>query len=180
MKKSVIFLVTVVMIFLLVLLGLVLTYNSMVSKDQAVKEGWSNIQVQYQRRIDLIPQVISAVNSSMTFERDLLENITVLRTQWLDSISGNIPVNVNTTQQLDARINALLIAINENYPELKSVEVVRDFITVVEGTENRIAAERIFYNDAVRSYNTAINSFPGNLVAGMFGFEDAPYYELGQ
>ncbi len=157
-----------------------LTYNSLVSKDQAVQSSWSDITVEYQRRIDLIPQVMAAVNVSMGFEQSLLTNITNLRTEWLSSLVNSTQENINITSQLDAELNEfLLVATGETYPDVQSIEVVQDFITVMEGTENRIAAHRIFYNDAVEGYNTAVNSFPGNIVAGMFGFEDAAYYQQG-
>jgi LemA protein len=112
----------------------------------------------------------------MTFERSLLENITLLRTQWLSEVGKNVNDNVNTTEQLDSNINALLVAINENYPDLQSIQVVQDFVAIVDETENVILAQRVFYNDAVASYNSAANGFPGML----FGFSDASYYERGQ
>lgn len=168
--------IVAVVAILLITLGMILTYNSLVSKEQDVKRTWGNIEASYQMRIDKIPLVLSAVNSSMTFERSLLENITLLRTQWLSDVGKNIGANVNTTEQLDTKINALLIAINENYPDLKSVQAVQDFIYIVDETENIILAQRVFYNDAVASYNSAIRGFPGNL----FGFSEATYYNRGQ
>lgn len=171
--------IVIVILVSVVLVMVVFSYNGMVDKEQDVKGTWSNVVVQYQRRIDLIPTVLAAVNSSMTFEQGLLENITQLRTQWLDSI-GEINQQVNATQQLDSRIGALLIAIQENYPQLESIEVVKDFIVEVEGTENRIASARIYYNDAVNDYNSFIKRFPNNIFSGTFGFEEASYYTQGQ
>jgi LemA protein len=173
--RLIIAIIAVIAILLLVL-GTVLTYNSLVSKEQSVKRTWGNIEAAYQMRIDKIPLVLSAVNSSMTFERSLLENITLLRTQWLSEVGKDVSANVNTTQQLDSSINALLLAINENYPDLKSIQVVQDFISIVDETENIILAQRVFYNDAVASYNSAAKGFPGSL----FGFGEASYYERGQ
>jgi LemA protein len=168
--------IVAVVAILLITLGMILTYNSLVSKEQDVKRTWGNIEAAYQMRIDKIPLVLSAVNSSMTFERSLLENITLLRTQWLNDVGKNIGANVNTTEQLDTKINALLVAINENYPDLKSVQAVQDFISIVDETENIILAQRVYYNDAVGSYNSAIKGFPGNL----FGFSEETYYNRGQ
>ncbi len=165
-----------VIAIIVIVLTTVLTYNSLVSKQQDVRRTWGNIEAAYQMRIDKIPQVLAAVNSSMTFERGLLENITLLRTQWLNEVGKNVNSNVNTTEQLDSSINALLLAINENYPTLQSVQVVQDFVSIVDETENIILAQRVFYNDAVGSYNSAVNGFPGML----FGFSDASYYQRGQ
>jgi LemA protein len=168
--------IVAVIAIVVILLGTVLTYNSLVKKQQDVRRTWGNIEAAYQLRIDKIPLVLSAVNSSMTFERSLLENITLLRTQWLSEVGKNVNDNVNTTEQLDSNINALLVAINENYPDLQSIQVVQDFVAIVDETENVILAQRVFYNDAVASYNSAANGFPGML----FGFSDASYYERGQ
>src|SRR5512137_2614079 len=168
--------IVAVIAILVIVLGTILTYNSLVSKQQDVRKQWGNIEAAYQMRIDKIPQVLSAVNSSMTFERGLLENITQLRTQWLSEIGTDLNANVNTTQQLDTSINALLLAITENYPTLQSIQVVQDFVAIVDETENIILAQRVFYNDAVASFNSAANGFPGML----FGFGDASYYQRGQ
>ena len=167
--------IVAIIAIVVILLGAVLTYNSLISKQQDVKRTWGNIEASYQLRIDKIPLVLSAVNSSMTFEKSLLENITNLRTQWLSEVGKDVNENVNTTQQLDSSINALLVAINENYPALQSIQVVQEFISIVDETENMILAQRVFYNDAVASYNSAVHGFPGLL----FGFEDASYYERG-
>jgi LemA protein len=165
-----------VVILLLVVLSMVLTYNSLVAKQQDVKKTWGNIEAAYQMRIDKIPQVRAAVNFSAAYEQNLLKNITELRTKWLSEVGTDVNANVNTTQQLDTNINALVLAINENYPDLKSVAVIQDFISIIDETENVILAHRVFYNDAVASYNSATLGFPGNL----FGFTEAAYYHQGQ
>lgn len=165
-----------VVVILLVVLSTILTYNSLVSKQQGVKRTWGNIEAAYQMRIDKIPQVRAAVNFSTSYERNLLENITELRTQWLSDAGTNVNANVNTTQHLDRNLSALLVAINENYPTLLSVGVISDFISIIDETENIILAQRVFYNDAVASYNSARLGFPGNL----FGFTEAKYYQQGQ
>jgi len=176
MNKRQIMLIVSIAAILIVVLATILTYNSLVRKEQGVERTWGNIEAAYQMRIDKIPLVLSAVNSSMTFEKSLLENITLLRTQWLSEVGKDVAANVNTTQQLDSKISALLLAINENYPTLKSIQVVQDFIAIVDETENIILAQRVFYNDSVASYNSAVRGFPGNL----FGFSEAQYYQRGQ
>lgn len=165
-----------VIILIVVLLAAVLTYNSIIGKQQDVKRTWGNIEASYQMRIDKIPAVSAAVNFSTSYEMNLLQNITDLRTKWLSEVGTDVDANVNTTQQLDTNINALLVAITENYPELLSVGVIQDFISIIDETENVILAQRVFYNDAVASYNSAILKFPGNL----FGFSEASYYQQGQ
>lgn len=163
MNKRQIMLIVSIVAILIVVLATILTYNSLVRKEQSVERTWDNIEAAYQMRIDKIPLVLSAVNSSMTFERSLLENITLLRTQWLSEVGKDVAANVNTTQQLDSKINALLHAINENYPILKSIQVVQDFIAIVDETENIILAQRVFYNDSVASYNSAVRGFPAGV-----------------
>jgi len=171
-----IIMVVAIIAIIVIVLGMVLTYNSLVSKRQDVKRTWGNIEAAYQMRIDKIPQMLNAVNSSMTFERGLLENITALRTQWLNQVGGSVNANVNTTEALDSNISVLLVAITENYPDLQSVDAVQQFMSAIDETENVILAQRVFYNDAVASFNSASNGFPGML----FGFGDASYYERGQ
>jgi LemA protein len=165
-----------IIIILLVALSAILTYNSLVAKQQDVKRTWGNIEAAYQMRIDKIPQVQAAVNFSTAYEQNLLQNITRLRTEWLSEVGKDVNANVNTTQQLDTNINALLLAINENYPTLLSVGVISDFISIIDETENVILAQRVFYNDAVAAYNSSRLGFPGNL----FGFSEAEYYQQGQ
>ncbi len=171
-----IIMVVAVIAIIVVILGMVLTYNSLISKRQDVKKTWGNIEAAYQMRIDKLPAMLNAVNSSMTYERGLLENITNLRTQWLNEVGQNVNANVNTTERLDSNISVLLIAITENYPSLQSVDAVQQFMSAIDETENIVLAQRVFYNDAVASYNSAANSFPGMI----YGFSDASYYERGQ
>ena len=165
-----------IVVVVIILLGTILTYNSIIAKQQDTKRTWGNIEAAYQMRVDKIPQVQAAVNFSTTYEQNLLTNITELRTKWLSEVGTDVNANVNTTQQLDSKINALLLVINENYPSLLSVGVIQDFISIIDETENVILAQRVFYNDAVAAYNSAILGFPGN----MFGFSEARYYQQGQ
>ncbi|MDW5561762.1 MAG: LemA family protein [Methanomassiliicoccus sp.] len=162
------------------LLTVVLPYNSLVSKQQNVKNKWSAIEVQVQRQVDLIPQVLAQENVSMQFEEGLLTNLTALRTQWLNTLAnGTVDAQVNFTSQFSTQVGSFL-SVAESNPYIQSIDVVKDVITELEGTQNRIAAARIFYNDAVAEYNTAVLSFPSNLIAGSFGFQEASYFESGQ
>jgi LemA protein len=178
-KKLVLGIVALAVVLALVLV-VVLPYNSLVSKEQNVKKRWSDIEVNIQRQVDLIPQVLAQQNVSMRFEQGLLENLTKLRTQWLNTLAnGTIDDQVNFTNGFSTQVGTFIsFAMEDQY--IAAIEVIRDVITELEGTQNRIAAARIFYNDAVTEYNTAVLSFPNNLVAGSFGFKEARYFEPGQ
>lgn len=115
----------------------------------------------------------------MGFEQTLLTNITSLRTQWLNELaSNNVQGAANTTAALDVQVGAFL-SVAESNPDIRSIAVIQDFITTVEGSENRIAAARTFYNDTVNDYNTAVRTFPNNVVAGSYGFGQAEYFQQG-
>ena len=176
MAPLVTILIFAVIVLIIIVIAMVLTYNSIVSKQQDVRRTWGNIEAAYQMRIDKIPAVAAAVNFSTTYEQNLLQNITELRTKWLSEVGTDVNANVNTTQELDTNIDALVVAISENYPELLSVVVIQEFISIIDETENVILAQRVFYNDAVAGYNSAIKKFPGML----FGFSEADYYSQGQ
>ncbi len=168
--------IAAVVVLIVVALVTITTYNSIVSKQQNVKKTWGNIEAAYQMRMDKIPAVSAAVNFSTSYESNLLTNITALRTQWLNEVGGNVNANVNTTQALDRNLTLFVVAITENYPQLQSVSAIQDLISIIDETENIILAQRVFYNDAVASYNSGIVTFPGNL----FGFSQADYYQQGQ
>jgi LemA protein len=177
MSKKLIIGVVAVVIVIAMLLMIVLPYNSIVSKEQDVKAKWSNIKVELERKYQLLPQVLAAVNTSMGFEQSMLTNLTTLRTQWLNELASNNVQGVgNATTALDVQVGAFL-SVAENYPDVMSITVIQDFIVTIEGSENRIASARIFYNDAVNGYNTAIRSFPNNMIAGSFGFSQATYFQ---
>ena len=162
------------------MLTIVLSYNSLVSKEQNVSNKWSNIEVEIQRQVELVPQLLQQENVSMYFEQGLLENITSLRTQWLNTMADrSVNEQVNFSTEFMVQMGAFMSVV-ESYPAIQSTDTIRDIIVSLEGTQNRIAAARIFYNDAVNEYNTAILSFPNNMIAGTFGFEKASYFQQGQ
>jgi LemA protein len=175
-KKLILGVVAIVLIIAMLLM-IVLPYNSLVSKEQDVKNKWSNIKVALQLKYDLLPDMLAAVNTSMGFEQGLLTNITTLRTQWLNELASNsVEGAANATSALDVQVGAFL-SIYENNPNIGSIQVIEDYMTSLEGTNNRISSARVFYNDAVNDYNTAVRSFPNNLVAGSFGFGQAAYFQ---
>jgi len=165
-----------VIIGAILLIGLIIggMYNSLVSGRESVRTAFSNVQTQYQRRADLIPNLVSTVKGSANFEQTTLQQVIDARAK-----ATGITVNADNPQQVKDFIAAQqgvtsslgrLIAVAENYPDLKASAAYRDLMTQLEGTENRIQVARSDYNQAAQPYNTKIQSFPTNLFAGMFGF----------
>ncbi len=158
-------------------------YNSMVEKQEAVDEKWSQVQNVYQRRADLIPNLVSVVKGYAKHESQTLENVIAARsraTQVTLDPDKLTPENIQKFQQAqDGLSTALgkLLMITENYPDLKANQNFLELQAQLEGTENRIAVERRNFNEAVKDYNTYIRKFPNNLTAGMFGFEKKAYFE---
>ncbi|MEM5877952.1 MAG: LemA family protein [Candidatus Aenigmatarchaeota archaeon] len=176
MVKSLLFVTFAVIAFLIFITVVFVwsTYNSLVAKELKVENRWADLQAQYQRRIDLIPNLVESVKGYAQFEQSTLTKITQLRTQWMAASSTDEKISVGT--QLDSEFSRLLLVF-ENYPELKTVETVNNLMVQLEGTENRIAVARRDYNDAVRDYNLMLRKFPSNIIAGMFGFEKKPFFE---
>lgn len=150
---------------------LVATRNTLVKMRENIKTQLSQVEVQYQRRFDLIPNVIASTQAVLSQEQALTQMITEARTRYSGVPSGSNE-KVQAINQLESGIGRLLVVI-ENYPELRSSETVSQLIDQLEGTENRIAVERSRYNESVNVYNQKIQFFPSNLVASMFNFE--PY-----
>jgi LemA protein len=157
------------------------SYNELVSAEIQVENEWAQIQVQYQRRYDLIPRVVNATKLYINYEQQLLTDIAKARSGWTNSLSGTVDEQINATGELDSVFNRLLaITVLEDYPELQGNQLVLGLIDELEGTENRIAVARLRYNEAVTEYNKQVRLFPGSIVAGMFGFEKKPYYQAGE
>ena len=153
------------------------TYNKIVGLEATADAQWANVDVQLQRRYDLIPNVIAAARQYITYEGSILENITRLRSQWAAAEqTGNVSEINSATGQLEAEIPRFMVAV-EAYPDLKASQVVQDLIVELEGTENRISTERLRYNDAARDFNVAIKAFPGNLFASGWGFIQKAYFQ---
>ncbi|OWP64769.1 LemA family protein [Hymenobacter amundsenii] len=176
--------------FLLYFAGLVLMlsqsscgYNSMVTKDQAVKGQWANVQSSYQRRSDLIPNLVNTVKGAANFEKSTLTEVIEARAK-ATSVQLNAdqltPENLQKFQEAQSQVGAglgRLLAVSENYPELKANANFQELQAQIEGTENRINVERNKFNGLVNDYNAYIKSFPNNLFAGVFGFAEKPYFE---
>jgi LemA protein len=152
-------------------------YNSMVKLDENVKTKWNQVETQYQRRSDLIPNLVSTVKGAAKFEEGTLTAVVEARAKAsqikvdADDLS---PEKIEKFQAAQGQIGqalSRLMVLTENYPELKATQQFSDLSVQLEGTENRIAVARKDFNDAVQEYNTKVRSFPNNLTAGMFGFK---------
>ena len=180
MKKSTIILIAVIAI---AAIWGVSAYNGLVKMDKSVSTAWSNVENQYQRRTDLIPNLVNTVKGYASHEKETFEAVVSARskaTQMTVDADNLTPEKLQEYQKAQGEIGAALgrlLAITENYPELKANENFKELQAQLEGTENRISVERRNFNEVARSYNTAIRTFPKSLLAGMFGFEKRPYFE---
>lgn len=159
------------------------SYNSMVSQDEAVGTAWSNVENQYQRRADLIPNLVNTVKGYANHEKETLEAVISARAKAtqtsinLNEISSEKMAAFQQAQgELSSALGRLMVSI-ERYPDLKANQNFQALQAQLEGTENRISVERRKFNEIARAYNTSIRRFPKNIVAGLFGFEKRPYFE---
>ena len=150
------------------------TYNQFVTLDEAVKSSWAQVENQLQRRFDLIPNLVDTVKGYAKQEKDVLVEVTNARAR----VGGatTVPDKINANNELSGALSRLLVVV-EKYPDLKSNQNFLRLQDELAGTENRIAVERRRYNEAVQTYNVAIRSFPANLLAGMYGFTKAAFFE---
>ena len=149
--------------------------NAIPTKDEAVKARWGDVQAAYQRRSDLIPNLVNTVKGYAEHEKEILEEVTRLRSQW--GQAKTVDEKAKAGSELEGVLSRLLV-VSENYPDLKANQNFRDLQVELSGTENRVAVERERYNEVVRTYNTAVRQFPASLVASVRGFTtDKPYFE---
>lgn len=159
------------------------TYNNMVTEDENVQAAWSQVENVYQRRADLIPNLVATVKGYAAHESQTLENVIAARSK-----ATQITVDPsNLTEDALAKFNAAqgelssalgrLLLLTENYPDLKANQQFSDLQAQLEGTENRITTERMKFNETAKAYNTLIRKFPDNIIASMFGFEKKGYFE---
>ncbi len=168
----------IVIILVVIIIWLVALYNGLIRLRNRTKEGWSDIDVQLKRRHNLIPNLINSVKGYMTHERGLLENVTKLRSQAVQAReSGNTGDMGKIESQLGGMLSKLQIAV-EAYPNLKANENVAQLMDELTDTENKIQAARRFYNSQVRDFNTKLQSFPTNTVAGILGFKIFDFFEI--
>jgi LemA protein len=154
------------------------TYNSLVQQRVAVDASWSEVQNQYQRRFDLIPQLVNSTKMYINYEKSVLTEVTALRSQWGAALaSGDKNQQMATQGEIDSLANRLLVIANpEAYPQLKADTLVMGLMDELAGTQNRVAVARGRYILDIQAYNTNIRMFPNNIVAGMNGFTPYPNY----
>jgi len=183
MKKSLIAIIVLIVLVGIVFLWYQGAYNNMVKTDENVKSAWGNVESQYQRRSDLVPNLVATVKGYATHEQTTLENVTNARAKATQmTIDPTKLTEENMAQfqanqgELTSALNRLLVSV-EAYPDLKANENFLDLQGQVEITENRISTARIRFNDAAQQYNTLIRRFPNNIIAGMSGFTVKPYFK---
>jgi LemA protein len=164
----------ILIIILAGVLGFAGSYNGLVKKSQAVDAQWAQVETQYQRRFDLIPNLVNSVKGTMKQEQAIFDAIAQARTQYLNATTTDD--KAVAAGALETSFNALVLSLTENYPTLRSSDAVTALMDELAGTENRISVERKRYNDDVYDYNTAIKSFPTNFIAGMFHFSAHDYF----
>lgn len=183
MKKGTITLLVIGVLILIMVGGTLTTYNGLIAKDEAVATAWGNIQSQYQRRADLIPNLVSTVKGYAKHESETLENVLAARakaTQLTINADNLTPEKLKQYQAAQGELSQALgrlMAVSENYPNLKANENFSELQAQLEGTENRINESRQIYNSAVQTYNVSVRRFPANIVAGMFGFDKKNQFE---
>lgn len=157
------------------------SYNGLVTADQSVKQAWSNVETNYQRRTDLYSSVIRTIEGSANFEKSTLREVLEARSK-ATAVQVNIddPASLAAYQQAQSQLQgsfSRLMAVVEAYPDLKTTTAFRDFQTQIEGTENRINVARQDYNKVVQDYNLKVKRFPNNIFAGIFGYKEKPFYK---
>ncbi len=168
-------LIIIIAIIVLLVVLVVAIYNGLVSSRLKVKNAWSQIDVQLQRRFDLIPNLVECVKGYMEHEKNVLSKVTELRTSWSNATS--ISEKADIDNQLSNTLKTIM-AISENYPDLKASQNFSELQEELRATENKISFSRQFYNDSVTTYNTKLEVFPSNIIASMFGFKPETLFEV--
>ena len=183
MKKGTIILLGVLAVVLLLVFNGCGSYNNMVTKQETVSKAWGQVENVYQRRMDLIPNLVNTVKGAANFESSTLEKVIAARasaTQVKIDPDKLTPENIQKYQAAQGQISQALgklLMITENYPQLRATESFRDLQSQLEGTENRITVERQKFNEIVQDYNSYVRKFPQVIYAGWFGFEKKGYFE---
>ncbi|MBO5398318.1 MAG: LemA family protein [Clostridia bacterium] len=163
-----------IIIIIVILVVVALMYNGLISSRNRVKNAWSQIDVQLQRRFDLIPNLVETVKGYMDHEESVLTKVTELRTSWANAST------VSKKAELDSELSGALktiMAVSENYPDLKSSKNFTELQEELRSTEDKIAYARQFYNDTVTIYNTKLETIPTNIIASMFNFKQEELFE---
>ena len=170
--KKVLYAVLVVVVVVLLYGGAV--YNNLVNKNEGIDNQWAQVESQYQRRFDLIPNLVNSVKGAMKQEQEVFGKLADARTKYGSAATVND--KAKAASEVESALVRLLVVM-ENYPQLKSSDTVITLMSQLEGTENRISVERKRFNDATQEYNLIVKRFPSKLVAVMFGFGEKNYFE---
>jgi LemA protein len=180
---------TIIGIIIIILLAVwgVRSYNGLVDEQESVNQAWAQVENQYQRRADLVPNLVNTVKGAANFEQETLTQVTQARQQvnniQIKASDLDDPQKMQQFQQAQGQLSGALsrlLATAEDYPELRATARFGDLQTQLEGTENRISTERGRFNEAAQSYNTSVRRFPTNIFAGLFGFDEKAYFEAEQ
>lgn len=182
-KGSLVPIIIVVGVILILVMWGSKAYNGLVTMEESVTSQWGNVETQYQRRADLIPNFVNTVKGAAEFEQSTLTQVIEARAKATQVTIDPTNMTAENMQQFQAAQGEVssalsrLMVVVEKYPELRATQNFRDLQVELEGTENRISVERRNFNEVAKTYNTHIRRFPKNLMAGIFGFESKPYFE---
>lgn len=164
----------VIVILVVIIVAIIAMYNGLVQAKMKTENAWSQIEVQLQRRFDLIPNLVEAVKGYMQHENEVLTKVTELRTSWASA--STVGEKAELDNQLSGTLKTIM-AVTENYPDLKADQSFTQLQEELRSTENKISYSRQFYNDSVTMYNTKLQVFPTNIIAGMFNFTPADLFK---
>ena len=169
-------LISLGVILLLIIFWFIGAYNGLIRTSTEVDEAWANVQTQYQRRADLIPNLVEVVKKSASFQQETFTEVTALRSQWqAATATGNRLEQFQIGESMGSALSRLLVTV-ENYPDL-DLETFKNLQAQLEGTENRVSVARNRYNEKVKVYNVKIKRIPTVIIANMFGFNEEPFFE---
>lgn len=177
MKKSNLGVIVIIAIIAIIGIMLVSGYNKLITKQENVESKYADLDVMLQRRADLIPNLVSTVKGYAAHENEIIDKVTEARTKLMNA--NGVDEKSEANNELTSSLNALMVVV-ENYPDLKASQNFIQLSDELAGTENRIAVARKDYNDAVKDLNTSIKRFPNNVLSGMFGFEQAQYFQASE
>jgi LemA protein len=166
--------IIVVILALLVVFWGVSVYNRLITGNEGVDGQWAQVEAQYQRRFDLIPNLVESVKGIMAQEQEVFGAIAEARTRYAGA--QTVDEKAEAATQVEGALARLLVVM-ENYPQLRSAETVQSLMAQLEGTENRVSVERMRFNDLVRGFNVMVKRFPSNILAAVFGFSERAYFE---
>ena len=170
MKKT---LITIAIVAVIVIVYGYSTYNSLVTLNVSADAKWKQVETEYQRRFDLVPNLVESVKGIMNQEQLVFDNIAKARTHYSGATSANDKATAAT--EMEGALGRLLV-VAENYPQLKSSDSVQSLMSQIEGTENRISVERMRFNEAIQAYDLKVMRFPSSIVASIFGFGERQYF----